>query len=46
LCLDESADFYNDYNEVDSENSFSLNLYKIYKLFRDCRLFTSKATIA
>ncbi len=46
LCLDEGYDFYNHNAEIDNENSFSLNLFKIYKLFRDCRLITSKASIA
>ena len=46
LCLDEGYDFYNPNSETDNENSFSLNLFKIYKLFRDCRLITSKASIA
>lgn len=46
LCLDEGYDFYNDNAETDNENSFSLNLSKVYKLFRETRLLTPSASLA
>lgn len=46
LCLDEGYDFYNNDAEMDNDNSFSLNLYKIYKLFRETRLLTANASLA
>ena len=44
--MDDGYDFYNSEDETDSENSFSVNLLKVYKLFRECRLLTASASLA